>query len=326
MLVDNGPILEEDRRCYEELRRSMEALERRLETFDLEDVPAFDRWVGLHFGPKLNALRDLELKIHEKEVFLSRCRLVQRERGLSPTAAYAWVTAEAEAGVTPGDPEPSRSAGNGGFDGRDPDGAGTDSEDDFFDFLGSLGIVGVEGASRVETDGREQRVKKLYREIALRLHPDRSIELRGQRRDLWEKAREAYVDQDEFQLEIVLSRIEAMDGSVPSRNGLAWYGEMIEGCRFRLGVLADAISVVSEHPAWRFTRRKPASLKRLARRIGRELDEEERDFRGRLDRLEWRLEDLERRLRKSEARKVKPRPRPTAVPDPRQAAFSFSAV
>jgi hypothetical protein len=326
MVVDNGPILEDDRRCYEALRRDLENSEHRLETFDTVDIPGFERWIGIQFGRRLNGMRELELRIREKEIFLSRCRQA-RSRGLSAAAAYAWVKSEDERGAF-GTDSRSESAADAPFDEGEADGPETDSEDDFFAFLSALGFPGLDGDGdpRAESEAREQRVKKLFRRIALRLHPDRSTEFEGPQRELWEKACAAYAARDEFELEIVLSRVDAMDGADPSRNGLAWYGEMIEECRFRLGFLADAIAAASRHAAWGFSERKPAALKRLARRIERELEEDEDDLRRRLDSLEWRIQDLERRLRRTEERKLKLKLRQPRAPDPRQSAFSFGAA
>ena len=58
MLVDGEPDRRAAREAYEKVRARMEVMEKQIDSFERQELPAYQRWVHLNFGPLLTELRE----------------------------------------------------------------------------------------------------------------------------------------------------------------------------------------------------------------------------------------------------------------------------
>lgn len=336
ILIDGEPIRRAARQAHEKARAQLETIERQFAQFERQELPAYQRWMHLTFGPLITKLRETESAIESKEDILERVEAYQIWENMSPAYAYARVKSEME---NPGRDSETENKEND-FDGLDDE-----SEDflrdayeaasaafkqesgfeapDFESFKETMGIGGKPSAHVKEEDNSEKaRIKKLYRKIARHLHPDCSetFSLREQR--LWHRAQEAYKNGDAVALETVLSHIEAAE----SGPLFACVSDLMQNTKemlTRVNYLEEDLYEARQHPAWRFTQKTQTQLaslkKRVEKEINRSIDQARRD----LALAEADLQQLELAYTRMVARKNKSRKRRETAPTARQASFDF---
>jgi hypothetical protein len=337
MVVDGEPIRRAARKAHEKARAQLETIERQFAQFERQELPAYQRWLHLTFGPLITELRETESAIASKEDILERVEAYQIWQNMSPAYAYARVKSELE---NPGRDSETEKEEND-FDGLDDE-----SEDflrdayeaasaafkqesgfeapDFESFKEAMGIGDKPSAHiKEEDDSEKARIKKLYRKIARHLHPDCSetFSLREQR--LWHRAQEAYKNGDGLALETVLSHIEAAESGPLFASCVSDLMENTREMRTRVDYLEQDLYEARQHPAWRFTQKTPTQLASIKKRVENEISRSLGQARRDLASAEADLQQLELAYTRMVARKNKSRKRRETAPIARQASFDF---
>jgi hypothetical protein len=358
MVVDNEPIWRAARESYEKVRAQMQALEQEIDAHWRQELPAYERWIHLHFGPELTDLREVTIAADGKETFLDRVAYYENCCGMSLLEAYARVKSESERTETSGE-------GSWTPDGSFADDAWEDAEDDVLQAWRDLASQIFDGRSaeeeeelrivyemvsetladeigldapdfetfrrEVEHPEREkdranaetERLKKLYRRLARNLHPDGGREFSPREQRLWHQAQDAYKNGDSRGLEIVLSQLDIEGSSPADHQTLSELRELEAETRRRTSLLEEELRALQQENCWGFTRKNEKQLKRLHKRVARELDSALRKARSVLASVDLELADLEAAHNRALAKRKTPRRPQRAYVAPGQVAFNF---
>jgi hypothetical protein len=341
MLVDGEPVRRAARQAHEKVRAQMEVMENQIKNFEQKEVPAFQRWMHLNFGPELAELRETESAAASKEMILDKVDYYQFEGNISPAHAYAKVKSEMA------DPDRKMDAYPPDENDADSDFAGLSAEDeedlrdayeaasnmfeketgsrapDFESFKTAIGMEKKQAkSSQNRMDPKQSRIKTLYRLIARSLHPDCSDQFSLREQRLWHRAQEAYKAGDVVALEAVLSHIEAAAAGPLFASSVSDLMENTREMRMRMSYLEEDLQQARQHPAWRFTQKNQNQLRSLHKRIKKEITLSLQQIRRDLAAAEEALQQLEfahaRMMTRKQARKRK-----KAATSARQEAFQF---
>jgi hypothetical protein len=290
MIIDGEPVRRAARIAHEKVRAQMEVMENQIKNFEEQELPAFQRWMHLNFGPEMAELREAGLAAANKEIILDRVAYYQFSWSISPVHAYAKVKNEME--------NPDRDTKINSPDEND-DAAGFDSisnEDeeelrsiynaasyefeqetgnrapDFESFKDAMGFENKQAKSSENKMGPKQsRIKTLYRRIARSLHPDCSDQFSLREQKLWHRAQDAYKAGDVAALETVLSHIEASAAGPLFALSVSDLMENTREMRTRVDYLEEDLQQARQHPAWRFTQKNQNQLGSLHKRTKKEI-------------------------------------------------------
>jgi hypothetical protein len=246
--VDNRPI----RRFYtarlRRARRAVARLEAQIARYDQVDGPAFYLWYHREFGPVLAHHRGLREQIAALEFVQSDPEAEKSE------VVNDW--AKAAENVPENDDQAQDSW-------RDA----TESADEF----------------TLATKEPHRECQRLFRRIAMQLHPDRGGPLVGERKLWWLQAQSAYESGDLVALQLILSRC------APTRRTIAMSCaeilHLIQATRNRAEALLGLRTRLRREPGWRFTAKSDQTRASLRIRLARELAQIERVLIDRLQRL-----------------------------------------
>lgn len=342
MIIDGEPVRRAARMAHEKMRSKMEVLEKQIKSFEQQELPAYQRWVFLNFGPLLAELRETDLAVENKEIILENVEEYQVWGNMSPVHAYAKVKSEMQ------NPDCNM--------GRNPHGlndeaagiddlSGEDEEDlrniyvaassmfeqetghsapDYNSFKDAMGIGSKQSKSgETQADNGQSRIKKLYRRIARNLHPDCSDQFSLREQRLWHRAQEAYKAGDVIALETVLSHIEAVAAGPLFASSVSDLLENTREMRTRIGYLEEDLQQAREHLAWGFTKKSKNQLDSLRRRVEKEIKLSLQQAKSDLTRAESMLQELELSYARWAARKQKARKSKRTAPSAKQVRFQF---
>ena len=241
--LDNRPI----RRSYiarlRQARRAAASLETQIARYDRVDTPAFYLWYHREFGQILSRHRGLREQIAAHE-------FVQDDPN---TAEVDQCTHQAHPVEDSGDPSA-----------QDYQRTVSERDEDF----------------PVKPKEPHRECQRLFRRIALQLHPDRGGPLLGERKLWWLEAQSAYESGDIVTLELILSRC------APPRRTIAMTCaeilQLIQETRNRAEALVNLRTRLRREPGWRFTAKSDRARASLRIRLARELARIERAL---IDRL-----------------------------------------
>ncbi|MFQ5741165.1 MAG: J domain-containing protein [Acidobacteriota bacterium] len=361
MIVDNEPVRRAARESYEKVRASLEAVEQKIDAYWRQEFPAYQRWMSLNFGPELTDLREITLAAAAKKAFLDRIAYCEIWCGMSRLRAYARVKNECEKTGSPGEGswDPS---GNSADDAWEDDRYGVNEDwsdlaseisdnlsaeeeaalrivyemasemfteetgldaPDFETFRRAVGFPGKHsGIGKGNANAETERLKKLYRSIARNLHPDRGGAFSPREQQLWHRAQDAYKSGDSRGLQIVLSHLETEGMSPAAYQTVSEMRELAAETRLRIFFLEDELRSLQHDPSWRFTQKNEKQLKRLHKRVGRELTSALQEAQNALASMDIELAGLEATQNRVLAkRKTSRRSKKEHAPD--QIAFNF---
>ncbi len=337
ILIDGEPIRRAARQAHEKARTQMELVEKQIDRFERLELPAYQRWLFLTFGPMLTELRELESALIKKEYILGRVQEYQMWDNMSPVHAYAKVKSEME------NPDWGTQTETETADSDEP----TDEEEDqlrsiyefasqefeeetgyeapdFESFKQAIGLESGKPGNDGDKAGHEKsRVKSLYRKIARALHPDCSETFSLREQKLWTRAQAAYKNGDIVGLETVLSHIEAAASGPLFASCVSDLIENTKGMQMRIEYLQDDLREAREHPAWRFTQKTPTQLVTLQKRVEKSIRQSVEQARNDLTSTEKDLQELELAHARMVARKNKSRKKREAALSSQQASFDF---
>ncbi|MBW0000387.1 MAG: hypothetical protein JO015_14910 [Verrucomicrobia bacterium] len=313
LILDNEALTRACKAQLDALRADIQTLERQISDHDQFDLPAFRQWESLVCADLLSRKREAQ---DIAQLLRARLRLVHalRERGgYHEGEALFWFTAiESGRCVIPAEVErfwreidqPQADdqswarktwtvAGDGSESAHDEPGGAAggrghgfsdragDADPDEADFSDQEDIARAELREDVGT-----RVKKLYRKIVRRLHPDARGLLSRAELELWHQTQAAYHAGDVFTLEVILARCDRV-GTKQLR-----YSELLElasEARARLAMLERALVILAERRSWRFRATTASHRRAVAQELRNELEAE-------IFQLQCEQQALDRRL------------------------------
>ena len=239
IVVDNRPIRRSYTARLRRARRAITRLEIQIARYHEVDAPAFYLWYHREFGQILSHHRRLREQIAAHE-FVER----DPEGGMTDRTDTAFGRPETQS--TEASPEYDPSAAE-----YPPN--RTEADDDF----------------SPETREPHRECQRLFRRIALQLHPDRGGPLVDERKLWWLQAQAAYEHGDLVALKLILSRCEPPRRTITM--SCAQILEMIQETRNRAEALIGLRTRLRRESAWRFTAKSDQARASLRIRLSREL-------------------------------------------------------
>jgi hypothetical protein len=247
--VDNRPIRRSYTNRLRRARRAITRLETQMARYYQIDSPAFYLWYHREFGP-----------------------ILAHHRGLREQIAACESAGNADSAGNAGCADSDDSAGN----------AGSADSDDTDENAGSAERSRnrqTPNAGR-QTLSAKRECQRLFRRIALQLHPDRGGPLVGDRKLWWLQAQSAYETGDLVALRLILSRCTPPRRTVAM--SCAEILELIQETRDRAEALIGLRARLRRESGWRFTAKSERARASLRIRLARELARIERAL---IDRL-----------------------------------------
>jgi hypothetical protein len=163
------------------------------------------------------------------------------------------------------------------------------------------------GAARDEAT--EQNLRKLYHQLALKLHPDTNPHQTQEQRQLFLRMQEAYREKDIEALEQIWKRLEGTSEE-PFSSKTAAISEILHRKNFlnrRSRDLGTELKYAKAHPAWNFSKtlKNKAELSQLKLKIKHALKLEQADMDAVWVELNEQLQQVERQAQRSGKRKTK---------------------
>jgi hypothetical protein len=313
LILDNEALTQACKAQLDALRVDIQTLERRMSDHDQFDLPAFRQWESLVCADLLSRKREAQDIV---QLLRTRLRLVHalRERGgYHEGEALFWFTAiESGRCAIPAEVErfwreidqpqadeqswhrkktwtvagdgPESAHESGGATGGREHGPSDQAGDADFD---DAGFSDQEENARDElSDDVATRVKKLYRKIVRRLHPDARGSLSGAELELWHQTQAAYHAGDVFTLEVILARCDRVGTKQLRYSELL---ELVNEARARLAMLERALVMLAECRSWRFRETTALHRQAVAQELRSELESE-------IFQLQCEQQALDRRL------------------------------
>ncbi len=163
------------------------------------------------------------------------------------------------------------------------------------------------------------RLKELYRQLVMQLHPDHHGTHTPRERELWHQLQAAYRAGDLEMMEALAGRVELTAGRANKSVPLQVLRRLIRELQISLGGLQKQVSVARKDPAWNFSE-KTAELARMEATRRKALQRDLQRVRTALERNRAELEFLAQQAARSGRRRTKKRARPAAA---QQSVFDF---
>lgn len=280
VMTNSAKIRREARKKYDSVRQQLDTVKLQIDEFQSLDLPAFNRWLHLRFGPLLGEIRELSGKIAQSERILHQVHRIAAMESISLRAAYQrYLAAEqtreeresidpAESGESSGNAPPP---GEPDDDGPDPFGPNAESDDPFEDirnlFESMFGQLG--GADPGKSADHKRQVKELYRKLARRLHPDAQGKVSDEMRSWWLQAQEAYQASDASQLELLLHLVEEKQGTPQQMTSVSSLYQMTTKLKATLRGMKRELRKNQRDRAWGCAKAPPDA--RIEREVEAEL-------------------------------------------------------
>lgn len=356
ILIDQEPLLQEAAKESRKLLRSVDREREKLERFEREDLPEFERWRASEFGAALTDLREMADRLAAKDDLAAEIEDEQFMSGGSYHDAWRHVTARREAIARGEEPPEDEWADDDDF-GSGPDEADgewgkpppvslRESEELFRRFMYEMeGIDPDQLAPRryadllrafrenvlgmnvpPPPDGRNTsakkskvpaRLKEIYRLLVRRLHPDLRADGDAKVSALWHDVQEAHAAGDVERLEALLVLSDVSENRTGAATSLSQWRAAIRELKEALQAVRATLRRARRQPAWDFFRRKDRAI--FGRAMAAQIEEERAALRGRLDELEALLANWARPPRGRKVRQAEAR----VSKKHRQAAFDF---
>lgn len=288
VVIDERPIRREALESVQRAASDLEKLKRDLETFEKRDQPAFESWVGHTFSDVIQEMRECAFRIQEKRYLMARIEEEAEGRGISFREAYENIL-EGKA-LTDQEPDPARELFEESLHREkiDPESLGEDEyEDEFSRFKAQHGFDGPARTRdySLSPEG-EARLKKLYRELARKLHPDVS-EQTDATRAMWVEVQNVYERGDIVRIEALYAQIMKGGEAHVSPSSIWDLRLQLGQIRRSIRSLQRSLRVKRKDRAWGFSRSVGKKKRQfLKREIAREFDMELREIREAAEEVE----------------------------------------
>jgi hypothetical protein len=304
LVIDNEPIRRAIEVELQTVRAAIEECEEKISRHETLDLPAFRQWMALECADLLQKQRMIEDEIWVLRARLAAIQGLTRNGINNVGAAFFWFREiEQDQGAVPPYVQraweevtvgrPQKQKAHGVEVGRFEEEAGEGIDDESDDIFLERDEESATGVSRSEGEsGVSGRIKRLFRKIALLLHPDTAGVVSRQELELWSQAQRAYEQEDAIALETVLARCDRVG---TNRRTLSELREFVRQSGLRFLTLRESIAGLERLSSWQFLLLSPSELKTRLKSVRRELD-------GVVSELARDAALLERELRKIETK------------------------
>lgn len=274
VLIDGDRIRRRAAGALKRARTAFQKAESEWTYYIEKEVPAFARWLHVECGPLYARIREAREKL---QYYAHLVHLMERE--FFATRAHRRVCYE-RAKDQIENPERYRDEEHWSWR-QPPPGDEHDAVDD--DFEDDLGFESIDDEDWGEAGGDwrfddhpawpppppvdrtdDARLKRLYRELSRRLHPDANDDLSREQQELWYQVQEAYADRDADRLELLLTHANLADGSGAATSTVASLIDLTEQIRGALKTLRGAIRKARKEPSWGFLSWQDKEKRRLS--------------------------------------------------------------
>lgn len=330
--LDTKKIRAEYLNVFKRRKKALEKLEAELLRYDENDEPEFQKFLARTFGAEQTRQRELAERIglcharHEKICFLAREHRMSKERycyclsvkvtpeidfwSVLETELAAFLEADRKMREEEEQREFEEDAREFRDDDDDDDDYGEEDDDDEFSgdpedvFKRILGSLFGEDEDPPPSESGERDLKRLYRELCLRYHPDKAGLHDAKTKRLWNEIQEAYSNRDLARLRFIHAGI-ALE-SLETELVCSEIGEMIFDLDWRIRETRSELRARKQTPFWGFSswteKRKKQAVKEIRFEFERSLQMAGRQLRQ----METELERL--------LRAWKPKPQSASMP------------
>jgi len=272
LVRSNGESVRKKARLdYDRAKTKLEQARREIERFKTEDDPAFRAWMHRTFGPLLTEMRELGRKHADLVTLIREVEMVAYYEEVDFSEAYRRVMRrreEFEVEQKTGNARNGDSHGEEDFDGEGwADGDEAPTQDDYAAFARAFeGVFGFAPPPQVEAfcnpeapppppeSPKGSRVKELYRILARKLHPDAQERMTPQKLEWWHETQEAYEENDEARLEMILGLCEMEEGARATHTSVSMLQRLTAQLKASLRSLTKELRRCRQDPGWEFSR------------------------------------------------------------------------
>lgn len=291
--LDTSKIRKSELNKFKRNKSTCASLTTQAEHFEKEDVPAYQKWMHTHCGSLQEQIHTAQhdLSALQNILFLTNQLCDFYPEYTEKECADAAVQYMREKGETPkgfeeffGDDQPPEKEENDPFcSSEEEDYTDEKSFEDAQEFLNSMmdDIFGgvdsdfpQETLTHEELQNEEKAIKKLYRKIARKLHPDKTINATPEQQELWHAAKTAYETSDIETLKHIdthsdlFNKSHLKSASISAiRNGIAFYKETNKKIR-------RALRQMKYQPEWGFASWSDKKKKQIQTSLRTEMNEE----------------------------------------------------
>jgi hypothetical protein len=315
ILMDTTKIKKHLLTAYRRKKKSFEKLESQLRQYNEQDIAEYQKYLAQRFGQEMSRQRELQEKIHLTESRIQLIFHMADEKGMS-RARYCyhlkskvtdevdfWSVLDQEYQEFIEEIRREEEAWQLGDNDDFEDDEDLDDDDDFGDFEEILddifdddplkdifhGLNDLFGSKPPSNKNEGGELKRLYRELCLRYHPDRAGEHDSRRKHLWISIQEAYQEKDVERLKTIHTGIELELNPESAAISCACLADIINDLEFSAMSLKSELRRLRKSPAWGFTAQKSSKRQELEQEI-------RQSFQNELCRMEQYLERSERDL------------------------------
>jgi len=349
--LDTAKIKKHLLAAYRRKKKSFEKWEGQLRQYNEQDTAEYQKYLAQRFGQEMSRQRELQEKIHLTESRIQLIFHMADEKGMS-RARYCYhlkskVTYELDFwGVLAQEyqefieemrreEETWQSDDDDDFE-EDED-FDDDDDDDLGDFENILddifddddplkdifhGLNDLFGSKPSSDKNEGDELKRLYRELCLRYHPDRIGEHDSRHKYLWISIQEAYQEKDVERLRAIHTGIELELNPESPAISCSCLTDIISDLEFSATDLKSDLRRLKKSPVWGFSTQKSSTRQKLEQEI-------RQSFQNELYRMEQYLERNEKDLQhlmdqyKPKASRRKTRNEQSPLSDKVQDLFDF---
>jgi hypothetical protein len=309
MVVDNEAIRQSYLSDLERVRTELRKIESDLERFKDVDSVSFKTWLHRTFPVEMSRIRE----IHEECMrLLSRLSLVQqfKEHGVKSEGLAYRRAVRVETGE---DPMPDFPPPPIDHSTDMPEGFQEIFKDAMRGVVDEMGLDADEMETEVEnilegfTPGKgdkanHEQCRAIYRQIALRLHPDRGGAMNEPEARIWYRAQDAYESGDLLTLRQLWAQITGNDQEGPQISCQEIINRIFE-TQAQIASLSVLRNTFRHEPAWNFSRLTGKKLRSRQNRVERELAAQEAAVREELEEVRTECARLKKAQERWEAKR-----------------------
>ncbi|MES2854783.1 MAG: DnaJ domain-containing protein [Bdellovibrionota bacterium] len=274
--LDLEPLLELERERFRIVSEELEGLKERLASHTEADEPAYVVWLHTQFSVRLSEIRKLRARFDELRTLVFEVERYAEENGCTEPEALERITQNSKAPSEPVDRDEV-------VDDIDPEEVRRSAKARHQAERASAKRSAHNKSSPKKStqtqasapDSSFDRVKRAYRALARKLHPDVNANLTSSAKDIWHQAQEAYRTRDAEKLEGMLALVErGGDFSVDEIRSVTDLRALTEDFEKKIRSVEKVIRRTKQSPAWNFRRLRDDTklFKKLKLDIARELD------------------------------------------------------
>lgn len=318
--LDTAKIRQGYLKEYKRRKKVLDRLEEQLQRYEESDEPEYRKYLARTFGAEQTLLRELTEQIHlcqtryEKIRFLARESYMSKERYcftlrsqltseqdfwglLELELQNFWEsgrkTREEEKRECEESVRKLRSSIFGIDEDEDIEKDETSEDDDDFEKIFQnlfKNLLGEDDDNTSEEESEAGDLKKLYRELCLRYHPDRMGAHDAKTQRLWNEIQDAYMNRDLEGLRAIRSGIELESGETTL--SCSEIDEMLLDIEWSIQEKRSELRAQKKTPIWGFSSWTEQKRKQIAKEIKSEFDQNAQMTRLQLQRLKTELERL----------------------------------